>query len=351
MPRITTVTQMPHCAVLRRLGVPLASVLLVAGCGVPDESRWERGAASVTADGATSGPDATTVDDTGGDDAFAIALVEVGPVVAATEVRGQVRVVDPVVVVAEGPGRLERRTTAVGDAVAANDVLLEFSPAPDPTGALQLEILRIEREIALIEERTADVERLDADIASAQDNASVGLAFTAATPVDGTISEYFVSVFDVVDRGDPLFALGDAARRQVVAELPEDATVAVGDDVSLVAPRSALGDPIAGQVSAIVSDDEQRDGALVFFVELDADASFGVGDDVAVVFESATESSSLRLSADAVRGTGASQYVIVVDADGAWRRVAVDLGARTERFVQVLAAEPGLDEGDRVLLP
>lgn len=334
---------MSHCAVLRRLGVSLAAVLLGAGCGVPDQSRWERG---VVSPAAPSMPD----------DTLAVSLVEVGPIVAATEVRGQVRVVDPVVVFAEGPGRLERRTTAVGDEVAANEVVLEFSAAPDPADALRLDIVRIEREIALIEGRTADVERLDTDIAAAQEDASNGPARSVVAPASGTVSEYFVSVFDVVASGDPLFALGDGVRRHVVAELPVGATVAVGDDVSLIAPRSALGEPVAGRVSAISSPDEERvegngGDPAVFYVELDVASPFGVGDDVSVVFESTTESSSLRLSADAVRGAGASAHVIVVGDDGVWRRTAIDVGARTERFVQVLAAYPGLAEGDRVLLP
>ncbi|MFK7916711.1 MAG: HlyD family efflux transporter periplasmic adaptor subunit [Ilumatobacter sp.] len=342
---------MSHCAVLRRLGVPLAFGLLAAGCGVPDQSRWERGAAAPVGDAASS-----MIDDTS-----AVALVEVGPVVAAVEVRGEVRVVAPVLVFADGPGRLERRTTAVGDTVVADELVLEFSGAPDPTDGLRLDILQIEREIAQIEGRTAAVEQLDLDIITAQSESVVGPATVVAAPVTGTISEYFVSVFDVVAEGDPLFALGDASVRHVVADISNENTIAIGDDVSLVEPGGALGEPFAAVVSTVTDAespvDESPDSVPPvsqlpeFSVELVPDAPFEVGDEVIVVFESTTASSSLRLPADAVRNDGRSAYVIVVDSDGSWRRVAIDVGARTDRFVQVLAAEPALAEGDQVLLP
>ncbi|MFK7919901.1 MAG: efflux RND transporter periplasmic adaptor subunit [Ilumatobacter sp.] len=339
-----------HRAVLRRLGVPAVCVVVVAGCGVPDESRWERGVGPTSSNTDLSNTDLSNTVTPSDGGSLDVVLVEVGSVEAASEVRGDVRLVDPTVVVADAPGRLERRTTAVGGEVTSADVVLEFSPAPDPADGLRLEILRLEREIALLEGAPSEVERLDAAIDAARPGGASGASSMVSAPFAGTIGQYFVSVFDVVAVGDPLFAVGDRSRRQVVAILDDDLDVALGDDVSIVERRSVLSEPVSATVSD-VTDDGVEDGQRMLIVELSAGAPFNVGEQVSVVFESVTEGTSLRLPIDAVRGAGGTPHVLVVDADGAWSRVMVDIGARSDSFAQIIAAEPALVEGDRVVLP
>jgi len=334
-----------------------AAVLVAsAGCGVPDQSRWERGEVSTN----TVEP----TDDDGTSDTSAFVVVEVGPVVAAIEARGDVLVVDPTVVLAERTGRLESRSTAAGDDIAVGAVVLEFSDAADPTDELRIDILEIERDIAELDGRSDEVDRLDTEIVEAISNArndtSTNLA-TVVAPSAGVISEYFVSVFDVVRPGDALFSLGDPGRRAVVLALPAEMigdveAPEVGSGVSLVDPRSALGDPIAATITAIepaadTANDVDDQGEQVVTIALDPSSPFAVGDDVIVVFESTSASESLRLAADAVRGAGDTGYVIVETSGGEWRRVDIRIGARTDRFVQIAESAPLLVEGDRVVLP
>ncbi len=314
--------------------------------------------------GSDSSPSATETEtsETGID----VALVELGPVVAAIEERGTVRVIDPILVVADEPGRLEGRTTAVGAPLMQGELALEFSDAPDPADALRVDILELEREIAELEGDLAEVERLDVAIAEAvAGNRAIGDDISVLAPTDGVISEYFVSVFDVVGAGDALFTIGDPANRAVVVDL--DASTAAADDVgapivgapvSLVDPRSSLGEPIAASVTSIevsseldAEDGQGQNASRRVLIGLDASASLTVGDTVNVVFESVSAATSLRLAADAVRGSGETGYVIVEDAAGEWQRVDIRIGARTQRFVQIVESVPALEAGDRVVLP
>ncbi len=81
--RISTVSEMSFRAATCRL-CAVAVFLTIAGCGVPDRPRWERGEVVATSVGVGE-PDA---------DGAAFAIVDVGPVVAAIEARGEEVTVD-----------------------------------------------------------------------------------------------------------------------------------------------------------------------------------------------------------------------------------------------------------------
>lgn len=321
-----------------RLAAGAVSVALIgSACGVPDEPRWQR---SDDVQPAAASPAS----------APSLVAVERGPIVEIEAVTAVVRSSDATIVFADSVGRIERRLVRVGADLAVGDVVLELGEAADPADDLRLDIIGKQIELADLEQRADDVERLQAELLETRQSIALAGASTVVNQVDGVLSRYLAGVFSTVRVGTPVYEVGSGDRliASVEVDTPLAAGLAVGDTVSVADARQALADRVEATVETITP---VGDGTTEVVIDVPPELETGIGDELDIELETVTAPTALRLPPDAVRRGPDGPFVVVADDPDGWRSVEVDTGAMTDDFIEITSPETGLTEGSLVVLP
>lgn len=314
-----------------------------AGCADSASGRWASPTEEELSSLAAVEPladDAVTDDATAGD--RRVVIVDRGPVVAASQVRTTLRGADVVAVVADRAGRVTRRLPSPGDGVASGGPVIELAAQPDPADELRLQILELERQLAVLEGRADDAARIEADVSAIRTDVERAAGAVIAR-TDGILSHHLVGLFESVDVGTEVAMLATSSRTIAVVDLGDDAAaLAVGDTVQV----EALG---AGTSSSHPSTIEAIDGTLLTIAP-PPDPSLTIGTRVSVSLNVPTDA-ALRIDERAIRDADGGSFVVIVTDDGRWERVPVEVGARGDALVEVIDPTGRVVDGTAVILP
>lgn len=187
--------------------------------------------------------------------------------------------------------------------------------------------------------RLATAERAQAEAARAQ--AELALEERAvASPVDGTVVERRVEPGDTVSPGVPLVVVAPSAPARIVLE-PGQA--GLGDLREGQAAEVLAGDP--DEAPPIAGDVVRAGRSFAVRVE-GAPTSWQEGTPVSVRVTTSTRDNALAVPAEALRGGGATPWVLVADGRRAERR-DVNVGLRGDEYVEI---RRGLEEGEEVVV-
>ena len=315
----------PHS--LRRL-VPFL-LLLATACAVPTEPRWERpdGRAAAAAAVASS---------------VARYVVEAAPVTASTEFRSRVIPAVETLVVAPGSGRTVGRLVATGAPVREGEPLLEWSTGVDDATRLRIEILELGVELADLEGRDADAAAARAELADVRASAERVNTTVILSPVDGVVGRYLTERSVEFAVGDELVTVGDPRRTRVEVVVTADAveSLVVGDTLLVVDAQNRFSDPIEAVITEVISPRRSEPGGdTIVTAVLDVTSALAVGTRVIVNVDRRSDRAGLRIATDAVLDDGLGPFLILED-DGGWHRVDIEVGLVTDDFVELITEIP-----------
>ncbi len=287
-----------------------------------------------------------------------VATAEARPLTLTQPVAGTLRPADHAIVAARVMGTITRADFALGQSVAAGEVLLTLSAAELDARLVQAqsvldEALRdYERESGLLAKNVVTIESVRAladrrrGAEAAVQEATALLDYTRVTaPFAGVITRKLVQSGDLATLGLPLFALeattGLRAEVEVPASLP---ALAVGASVIVQLP----GGTVTGTLAELSPAADPGSRTRLAKIALPANAGTARSGDFVRVLWPAGESSSsaITVPADAVTPFGQMERAFVVTAGQARLRLVKTAGLHDGRLV--IAA--GLDAGESVVL-
>jgi RND family efflux transporter MFP subunit len=274
------------------------------------------------------------------------------------ELAATVRPVDYAVIAARTPGSILQADFALGQNVAAGEVLITLearelsAAAAAAQAALDQVAGDLARESALLAQGVAASEavRVLADrhraAAAALEEAAARLAYTRVTaPFDGRITRKMVNVGDLAAPGSPLFELEGRTGLRAECELPASLPVpALGSPISVrLVDGTTLNAPLLELSSAVDPATRTRLAKL----QLPPDAGARFGDFIRVLWPAGLVD-TLTLPAEALSPLGQMERVFVVTEDRAHLRLIKTAGPGLAPGSVRIAA--GLEAGERVVL-
>lgn len=346
-----------------------------------------------------------------------VAAVTRGSLQVTVDEDGQTRIRDTFVISAPVGGQLARITLEPGDRVTRNDTVLaritpSAAPLLDPrtrgeltagaeaaqaaVGQARAERARLvatrdrarsalQRQQALADAgaiaadtlddvrttaRTADealrsaefaVSRAEYELQTARARLQApgpsGRSIEIRSPIDGVVLKRLRESTAVVPPGEPLLAIGDAGRLEIVADLLSTAAVRVSPGAAVLIEQWGGTEPLRGRVRLVepsgftkvsaLGVEEQRVNVIVDFDDpATAAARLGDGYRVEVRIVTWHEENVLQLPVGALFRRGEDWAVFVVE-DGKVRLQPVRIGQRNEEQAQVL---DGIAAGRQVVL-
>jgi len=349
----------------------LASIpvlLVVAGCGVPTEPRWDRAVGAD--DPVTTGPIAGSASLPFEVAEPTVFRIESAPVTAAVTVQARVLPATETIVVAPSDGRIGRLLTATGRDVLAGDPIMSWirgSSEPTAADELRIEILERQIQLAELEDRLGDAAASAAELDALQ-STLVDDEVVLVAPHDGALGQFIASRSETYVAGAEIFTVGDPARLRVDLELGagEFADIEVGTELRVIDAQDRFAEPTlatvvavdlvetigAGNESGIETTAETAETAgsepRRVSAELADGAPLIVGERVLVDVDQSSGEASRRVSVDAVQQDRGGPFLIIADDEGNWRRVDIEIGVASGEMVEVLA---DIEVGAVVIVP
>jgi RND family efflux transporter MFP subunit len=171
--------------------------------------------------------------------------------------------------------------------------------------------------------------------------------FAVHAPFDGVVSEVRLTAGGSVEANDLLIRVVDPDRVHVVGAIPESlgatiGTVTAGELVLDGEPSVSLGEPFAANP---VIDPVSRTSAIRFALD-NRDARFRIGQALRLRLFVGAEESATAIPESAVVDDGGRPVVFVQTGGESFARRPVQLGNRSDGYVQVLH---GVEPGERVV--
>jgi RND family efflux transporter MFP subunit len=291
-------------------------------------------------------------------------IVATAPVVAAdlpvlTEVTGSVRAVQRATVAAKVMGSIARLPVALGQPVAAGDLLLEIA-APEIAARVdqaRAQLSLTERELtrdralaargAVTEDQVRALEDRLAIHAAQLREAETALGYTQLrAPFAGTVARKLVDAGDLAVPGQPLLELDGAGAFEIEVAVPDSlaGALAVGQSLDVTIPASGRRFPARLAELSTSADATARAIALKLAVPAESGVRPGQFARVAVP---STPVPTLLVPASAVTRVGQMERVFVVTAGHRAALRLVKTGAARGEQLEVLS---GLDAGERVIV-
>lgn len=290
--------------------------------------------------------------------------VATAPVVAAdlpvlTEVTGTVRAVQRATLAAKVMGPIARLPIALGQEVAAGDLLAEIS-APEVTARVdqaRAQVSLTERELvrdrALAARGAAPSEQVRAledrlAIHAAQlREAETLLGYTQVrAPFAGLIARKHVDAGDLATPGQPLLELDGLGAFEIEVAVPDSlaGTLAVGRTLTATVPST--GRRFAAPIAELSTATDPATRAVTLKLAVPAEAGVRPGQ-FARIAVPATAARTLLVPASAVTRLGQMERVFVVTAEKRAALRLVKTGATRDDQIEILS---GLDAGESVIV-
>ncbi len=290
--------------------------------------------------------------------------VATAPVVAAelpvlTEVTGSVRAVQRATVAAKVMGSIARLPVALGQPVAAGDLLLEIA-APEIAARVdqaRAQLSLTERELtrdrtlaargAVTEDQVRALEDRLAIHAAQLREAETALGYTQLrAPFAGTVARKHVDAGDLAAPGQPLLELDGAGAFEIEVAVPDSlaGTLAVGQSLDVAIPAS--GRRFAARLAELSTSADAAARAVSLKLAVPADAGVRPGQFARVAVPSAL-ARTLLVPASAVTRVGQMERVFVVSAEKRAALRLVKTGAVRGDQIEILS---GLDAGEAVVV-
>lgn len=322
-------------------GCLVALTLFAAGCARPVEPRW--------ADSATNGEARLF------DSPRETVVLELAPDIGELRLDGVVRAATSTPVLATEAGRIVDNAVQTGDRIRIGEPVVRFQPQVDRAGALEREVLLLQRELAIEQGDDDGVARVDQSIA-ALDQAELGRATDITAPVAGVVLGVTDGLTSSVDIGDELFAIATSNDLVVVVDTTITRVEGVGVGDVVVARSAALGSlGVPATVAAIDSEDDSEQVELTIVPDTPlAPADLGRAIRIDVDLTPPDENDEvLWVDRRAVHRRDADSFLLIENEAGQLQRLDVRFGRRTDTHVEVreVATFESLAPGVVLVLP
>ncbi len=249
-------------------------------------------------------------------------------------------------------GYVERlQVRAVFDSVRKGQTLATIY-APEWASALEeyLGIRRTQAGPALVDAARARLRLLsiaDDVVARSEQSGIAQTRFSLVAPTSGVVVELGVRDGAMVTPGMTLFRITDLSNVWIMADVPAAVAsqIRVGSNAEVFV--TGMPDSIAGKLSAILPDVDPATRTLKARIELrNPGLMLKPGMFVRVTFQQPSSAPVLVIPQEAVIATGKRNVVIVVNVDGKYTPVEIQLGRENGSDVEV---KSGLSEGQKVV--
>lgn len=262
---------------------------------------------------------------------------------------------------AEKPGRIVDIKADRGDAVSAEQLLLQIDDRTWKANLKQAEIAEknAERDFERIQKLVASGAASQSDLdqaeqartqtASAAEQARINTEqCRVESPIDGAINDRFVELGEYVQPGTPLFQVIDRATVRVVLQVPEKDIYAVQPGNRLRFSIDPLPDHLfEGEVTFVAAQADSRNNA--FRTEISVDNRDGLlrpGMIALVEFNRGVKENMISLPMAAVLPSNGEHIVYLVnEGQAVRRRVQIEKLATQNALIS-----SGLEEGDQVII-
>lgn len=287
------------------------------------------------------------------------ALVVAAELPMLTEVTGSVRAVQRATLAAKVTGTISRLPVALGQTVAAGDMLLEIS-APEVAARvdqaraqLNLTERELTRERALFARGVTPSESVRAledrhaiQVAQLREAETLRAYTELRAPFAGVIARKYIDAGDLASPGLALLELDGTGGFEISTSVPDSlmGPLAVGQTLAVTIPST--GREFAAGISEISSAADSATRAVALKLAVPADASVRPGQFARVAVPGITVR-TLVVPLAAVSRVGQMERVFLIGADQRATLRLVKTGATRGDQIEILS---GLDAGERVIV-
>lgn len=301
-------------------------IVLLSGCGETDQPRWSR-ATPISNVEVQSFVSSRTV-----------YVVASDPGDAAVELEGRVRAQTFVEVLSPENGVLVKQVVGRGQMVTPGEVILEAETAPSEADLLAVQILQLQVDLAVAEERP------ESEIATAQQAVDDARALLSPEQffIEATASGLVglpSSSGRTLTKGEAVILIADPNSLVVEIELtPEQRDgIEEGAPVAIAAATGANTETEMARVGRIIEPDDPTENTKLS-VPITSDL-LTLGEAVDAIITIVPTAGTAWLPAEAVERRDGTSFVLIADDDGLMR-VPVILGRRAGSFVELLEGPP-----------